>query len=224
MVAVGYIRVSTEDQTNNGVSLDVQRQKITDYCRLNDLDLTEIIEDAGLSGKSVDGRPGIQRAIELACSGDVHAVVVYKLDRLARNTIECLEISQRFDSCGASLHSICEKLDTSTAMGRFFFTLTASLAEMERGIISERTKVALAHVQSAGRKLGRPPYGWAARDGALVPVEDEQVIIERVHMLRRFGGMGCTDIAYALSASGSRTRKGTPWSGKQVQRILDANG
>lgn len=221
MKAVGYIRVSTDRQATNGVSLDMQRQKITDYCTLNDFELVDVIEDAGLSGKSVDGRPGVQRAIELACSGEVQAVVVYKLDRLARNTIECLEISQRFDSCGASLHSICEKLDTSTAMGRFFFTLTASLAEMERGIISERTSAALAQKRANGERTGgQVPYGFVGTDdGRLLVDYTEQRTIDRVFELRSTG-LGYGSICQKLFNEGYRSRKGGRFVRNQIVRIL----
>ena len=169
MRAVGYVRVSTEEQSREGVSLDTQAAKIRAYADLHDMDLVGIIEDAGISGKSIKARPGIRAVLEMVKARKVDAVIVYKLDRLARNTIECLEMAKLMDKSGCAEHSISEKLDTQSALGRFFFTLTASLAEMERGLISERTKAALAQKRANGEKTGGDcPYGYKAVNGKLV--------------------------------------------------------
>jgi site-specific DNA recombinase len=89
----------------------MQRAKLRAYAALEDLDLVEIVADEGISGCSIKSRPGIQNIIEMVEKRQVEAVVVFKLDRLARNTIEALEISQLMDRKGAALHSITEKLD-----------------------------------------------------------------------------------------------------------------
>jgi len=86
----GYIRVSTEEQSREGVSLEMQVPKIRAYCDLNDLELTGIVADAGISGKSTKARPGIPAVLELVRGHKVEAEIVYKLDRLARNMIEAL--------------------------------------------------------------------------------------------------------------------------------------
>src|SRR5690606_15790562 len=130
---------STIDQANDGVSLEAQEAKIKAYCELNDIALLRTYTDAGISGKRADNRPALQDALREIQQGNANALVIYKLDRLARCTIDALAIAQSLDKRGASLHSLTEKLDTGSAMGRFFFTLVASLAEMERGIIAERT-------------------------------------------------------------------------------------
>jgi DNA invertase Pin-like site-specific DNA recombinase len=118
--AVGYIRVSTEGQAIDGVSLDQQEAKIRGYCTLNEIELVSICSDAGLSAKRADNRPELQQALAMIDNGQADALVVYKLDRLARCTIDALEIAQTLDKRGASLHSITEKLDTRSAMGKFF--------------------------------------------------------------------------------------------------------
>ena len=134
MTAIGYVRVSTEDQAKEGVSLDNQKSKIKAYCQLKDLELREVIEDAGISAKNLR-RPGVQKVLRLARGKEIDAVVVYKLDRIFRSTVDALETTKAFDKWGVSFHSIEETLDTRSAMGRFFFTLTAALAEMERRLI-----------------------------------------------------------------------------------------
>ena len=160
MTTIGYVRVSTEDQAKEGVSLDNQKSKIEAYCQLKDLELSEIVEDAGISAKNLK-RPGVQKVLRMARKKQVDAIVVYKLDRIFRSTVDALETTKMFDKWGVSFHSIEETLDTQSAMGRFFFTLTAALAEMERRIIGERTKAALSHKRSRNEKTGgNVPYGY----------------------------------------------------------------
>jgi site-specific DNA recombinase len=221
--AIGYVRVSTEEQSREGISLEMQAAKIRQYAELNDMELVDIVEDAGISGKSIKARPGIQTSLSMVKARQVDAVIVYKLDRLARNTIECLEMAKVMDRAEVALHSISEKLDTQSAMGRFFFTLTASLAEMERGIISERTAAALAQKKVNGEKTGGLcPYGYKADDaGRLVPNADEQRVIERIRELRG-RGLAYQRVADTLTADGYLTRKGTPFRETQIIRILRA--
>ena len=99
MPTVGYIRVSTDDQAKEGVSLDNQKSKIEAYCQLKDLNLSEIIEDAGISAKNLK-RPGVQRVLKLARKKQVDAVVIYKLDRIFRSTVDALETTRLFDKWG----------------------------------------------------------------------------------------------------------------------------
>jgi site-specific DNA recombinase len=221
--AVGYIRVSTEEQSREGISLEMQAAKIRAYAELNDLELTGIVEDAGISGKSVKARPGIQTVLQMVKARKVDAVIAYKLDRLARNTIQCLEMAQDMDKAGCALHSISEKLDTQSAFGRFFFTLTASLAEMERNLIAERTVAALQQKRANGFKTGGAcPYGYSVDDqGRLIPSAGEQRAIKRIHQLRR-KDYSYRKIADALTREGIFTRKGTPFMETQIIRILKA--
>lgn len=118
--AIGYIRVSTTEQAQEGVSLDVQTHKVRQYADLHDLEITEIVSDSGISGKSIKARPGIQKVLETIRKKEVDAVIVYKLDRLARNTIETLEMAELMKKAGVALHSISEALNTETSTGLFF--------------------------------------------------------------------------------------------------------
>lgn len=221
MDAIGYIRVSTEDQVKEGVSLDNQREKIKTYCQLKDFNLVNIIEDAGISAKNLK-RPGIQKVLELTRKKKVNAVVVYKLDRIFRSIVDALETTKLFDRQGISFHSIQETLDTKSAMGRFFFTLTAALGEMERKIIGERTKVALSHKRSRNEKTGGDiPYGFnLASNGLLVENETEQRVIRSIHRLRG-KGHSLRKICRKLEQEGYRTKRGKPnWHPQTVLAIL----
>jgi len=130
MEAVGYIRVSTEDQSRNGVSMDAQRAKIEQYCSLKDMNLQEIIEDAGISAKNLN-RPGMQRILSMVRSKQIESIVVLKLDRMFRSTIDALTTTCLFEKHGVSFHSIQETIDTSSAMFRTN-QACASAQEIER--------------------------------------------------------------------------------------------
>jgi len=221
MPTIGYVRVSTEDQAKEGVSLDNQKAKIIAYCQLKDLELREIVEDAGISAKNLR-RPGVQKVLKLARRKEIDAVVVYKLDRIFRSTIDALETTKAFDKWNVSFHSIQETLDTRSAMGRFFFTLTAALAEMERRLIGERTKSALAHKRSKNEKTGGEiPYGYdLMAQGLLVKNEREQRVIRSIRTLHG-QGFSLRRICTELEREGHKTKRGkAKWHPKTIGVIL----
>jgi site-specific DNA recombinase len=221
MTAVGYVRVSTDDQTKEGVSLDNQKSKIVAYSQLKDFDLAEIVEDAGISAKNLK-RPGVQRVLQLARTKQVDAIVVYKLDRIFRSTTDALETTKAFETWGVSFHSIEETLDTRTAMGRFFFTLPAALAEMERRLIGERTKAALAHKRSRNEKTGGDiPFGYDLTPaGILIQNEIEQRVIRAIRRLNR-DGYSLRRICRELEKEGHLTKRGNPvWHPQTISTIL----
>ena len=146
--AIGYIRVSTQGQADEGVSLAAQRAKIEAWCSLNDAELVAVFEDAGISGASMNGREGLHAALKATTKG--MALVTYSISRLARSTRDMLEIAERLDAKGADLVSMTEKIDTTTAAGRMVFKMLAVLADFERDQIGERTKMALAHKKAKG--------------------------------------------------------------------------
>lgn len=218
--AVGYVRVSTAGQAAEGVSLEAQENRIRAYCELQGLDLVDVIVDAGESAKSLD-RPGVQRVLEMARARQVDAVVIYKLDRLFRNTQDALNTTQDFEKRGVALCSISEQLDTSSPMGKFFFTITAAYAEMERAMIAERTRVGLAQTRLNGRQIGdKTPYGYNLVNGRLVPDAGEQAVITHVNE-RYASGVGTRRIAKELIEMGITTKEGkATWYPVQVQRLL----
>lgn len=221
MRAIGYIRVSTEDQAKEGVSLDNQRTKISAYAELKDLELVEIIEDAGISAKNLN-RPGAQRVLDLARRKEIQAVIVYKLDRMFRSTVDALETTKQFDKLGVAFHSIQETLDTQSAMGKFFFTLTAALAEMERGIIAERTTAALQHKKARGEKTGGDvPFGYDLVDGGmLVENPHEQNALRVINDLNT-RGHSLRKICRKLEARGYLTKTGkATWHPQVICGIL----
>jgi DNA invertase Pin-like site-specific DNA recombinase len=222
MKAVGYIRVSTTKQANEGVSLEAQAEKIKAYCALKDLDLTGIISDAGKSGSKAN-REGFQEVLCLCRTGKADAVVVYSISRFTRSTKDLLDFVDHHVIKGTvELHSISESLDTSTATGRFMLKVMGAMNELEREQAGERTKAALGHKKDKGEKTGGDiPFGYAlAADGKVLVVNDsEQAIIRLIESLKR-DGHSDNGIARYLNENGYRTKKGKGWSNVQVARIL----
>ncbi len=135
---VGYVRVSTDEQAINGVSLDAQEARIRAYCQAKELRLVAVVRDEGASGKNLR-RDGMRDLITVCGQGTIDAVVVVKLDRLSRRTRDLLYLVEDiFERNDVSLHSLNETVDTSSASGRFFLRIMGALAEMEREVISER--------------------------------------------------------------------------------------
>lgn len=127
MKVIGYVRVSTEGQATEGVSLDAQEKKIRAWAELKGVSEVEIFIDAGVSGCSADNREAPQDALRAIAEGD--ALVVYSLSRLARSTKDTLEIADRLDRLGADLVSLSENIDTTTAAGKMVFRILAVLSE-----------------------------------------------------------------------------------------------
>lgn len=214
MKAVGYVRVSTLDQAREGVSLDAQTERIRAYCTMAGLDLVAIIREEGVSGaRSLDSRPGGRELLQALAGGEVYHVVALKLDRLFRDAVDALTSTREWDRAGVSLHLVDmggQTLNTGSAMGRMFLTMTAAFAELERNLISERTRTALQHKKAQGIRLGGIPLG---------ETEEELRTVARIFELR---GQDVTfrAIAATLTAEGHRTKKGGQWAAQTVRKVL----
>lgn len=217
--AIGYIRVSTEGQAQDGVSLDAQRAKIMAWCELNDYALTTIHVDAGISGKSADNRPGLQSALQDCRKGS--ALVVFSLSRLARSTRDTIDISEQLAKSGADLVSLSEKIDTTSAAGKMVFRMMAVLAEFERDQISERTATAMQFKKTKGERVGSIPYGFdLAPDGiGLIANMAEQAVIREARELHK-AGVSLRKIADELDKRGLSARNGRTFAASQIQRMV----
>jgi site-specific DNA recombinase len=215
--AIGYIRVSTEQQADEGISLATQRAKIEAWCKLNDYELVTIYEDAGISGKTISKRPQLQMALSEMKKG--MALIVYSLSRLARSTKNCIEIADELKSKGGDLVSLTEKIDTGSAMGEFFFTLIAALGQMERKQIGERTKAALAHKKAIGEKYAPVPFGYKEIEGRLQVVKHEALLVAEINQ-KRAAGYTLQSIAHYLNEKGVMGKQGGKWYASSVSCIL----
>ena len=225
--AIGYVRVSTEEQATEGVSLEAQQSKLRAYAELRGIELTEIIVDAGVSaGKPLESRAGGAALLAALRRRDNRpgAIVALKLDRLFRNATDCLSTCAAWDRRDLALHLLDlggSSLDTSSAMGRFFLTVMAGAAELERNLTRERTADALQHKKARGERVGQVPYGYRADGAGLVPEPAEQDTIATVVRLRA-AGETLRGIVAALNAAPEHKPRGKRWHLTTVRRILEA--
>ena len=223
--AIAYIRVSTVEQATEGVSIKAQRKLIRDYARFKKLKIAHVIVDAGVSaGKPLQERNGGRELFDLAKAEHIQAVIAYKLDRLFRDAADCLTVTKRWDELDIDLHLVDlggQAVDTSSAMGRFFLTIMAGVAEMERNMIRERTKAALTHLKAQGKRTGSVPYGSKlAPDGkTLLEEPSEQEVIQAARRLRRRGS-SLRKISEKLTKRGCRSRNGSVFHPEQINRML----
>lgn len=220
MKTIGYVRVSTDGQAQDGVSMEAQEAKIRAWADLNGAESVTIYRDAGISGKRADNRPGLQEALSAIGKGD--ALIVYSLSRLARSTRDTIEIAEQLDGRGADLVSLSEKIDTTTAAGKMVFRMLAVLSEFERDQVSERTRFALAHKRANGEKTGGDiPYGYRLEDGRLMPDPAEQKALALIRRLHK-SGHSLRSIAKELEKRGYRTKTGrTHWHPQSVKQIIE---
>jgi site-specific DNA recombinase len=223
MKVVGYIRVSTEEQASEGVSLEAQRSKLVAYADLYDLDLVAVEIDAGISAKTLV-RPGLVAAFGRLDRGDVEGLIVAKLDRLSRSVADWNGLIDRYfgDRAGRKLFSVGDSVDTRTASGRMVLNMLMTIAQWEREIIVERTRDAMAHKRARSEWLGQVPFGFdLAGDGkALVPNPLELEALDRVRGWRA-EGWTLRKIAAELTARGIATKQGRKaWNHATVADIL----
>ena len=219
MKAVGYIRVSTEEQVREGISLEVQEDKVKKYADLHNLRLTEIIRDEGKSGKDLD-REGMQKVMTLCRDRSVDHLIVYKMDRLTRRTLDLLTLVEEvFKPNKVQFHSITERVDTSTAQGKFFLTIIGAMSQMERDLISERTSEALGYKISQGENVGSPPLGFLAENKKLSRIDGEFEVVEHIKRLKR-KKLSLRQIANRLNEQRIPTKRGGFWYAGTVRYIL----
>ena len=221
---LAYIRVSTEKQVNEGVSLDAQASKVQAYAPLYELDLVDTIVDAGQSAKTMD-RPGLQKALSMLKAGQAEALLIVKLDRLTRSVKDLGSIVESCTREGWALMSIGESIDTRSAAGRLVLNVLASVAQWEREAIGERTSAALQHKKAHKEKIGGAlPFGWQmAADGIhLEPNSTEQNIMSEASKLQA-QGLSLRKIGAALVARGYLPRnQSNEWNPRAVKDLLQA--
>jgi DNA invertase Pin-like site-specific DNA recombinase len=215
---VAYVRVSTEDQAVNGVSLDAQEARIAAYCTAMGWDVSETIRDAGESAKSLQ-RPGMQAVLSGLRDRSIGRVVVLKLDRMTRSTHDLAELLELFQKRGAALVSVSENLDTDSACGRMVVNMLGVVAQWERETIAERTSDALAHKRRSKQVYGQVPFGYRREGQALVPVASEQEAIAMARSMQN-AGISYREIARQLNEAGVKPQRSTSWKWEYVRSML----
>jgi DNA invertase Pin-like site-specific DNA recombinase len=223
--ALGYVRVSTTDQAERGQGLNIQRRGIREYCRAHRLLLLEILGDDGISGASgLQGRPGLAEALTRIERHEASVLVLFRLDRLARDLLLQETVVERLRLGGGSVVSVSEPDVDSNEPTRI-------LIRQVLGAISQYEKTLLKARMAAGRKLkaqrggytgGIPRFGYSAFRHEYVPLESEQRIISRIKV-QRAEGATFQAIADGLNTDGLPAKLGGSWHRGGIMRVIRQN-
>jgi len=220
MRAIGYTRVSTEEQSQQGVSLSNQAQKIQAYCTAKDWEMTAVIRDEGYSGKDLN-RPGIQAIIKGCRKKEFDVVVIMKLDRLTRSVKDLgYLVEDVFNKHSVAFSSLQDNFDTSTANGRMIMNILATLAQWERDIIAERTRDAMQFMKSSLKLVGAVPFGFDPVGKDLNPDPEAMVTIQAMTRMRK-EGTSYQKIAAHLNGNGITSKNGGKWHPKTVMGAIN---
>jgi len=224
MNAALYVRVSTDEQAREGVSIEQQIARLTKYCEGLGLGIAVVFREESVSGSTpLAERPGGAQLLNMIASGQVQHVVALKLDRLFRDTIDALSHVPAWDSQGVAFHLVDQggqSINSGSAMGKAMLTVMAMFAELERGLISERTAAALQHLKTQHRPYCRELYGYDRQGAKLVKNPTEQAIIRRIFRQHK-RGLSLAAIARNLTAERVATKRGgTRWYPSTVRAIL----
>lgn len=149
MKAALYLRVSTVDQTTLNQELELKK-----YCERENIEIYNIYKDEGISGTKTS-RPQLDLMLQDMRARCFEIVVVWKFDRLGRSTKHLLQVLEELQNKNIRLIATSQNIDTSTPMGKFFFTILSGFAEMERELIRERIKLGLKRRKAEGYSVGR---------------------------------------------------------------------
>lgn len=203
---VGYLRVSTESQTEK-YGLDLQKNKIIERAEKEGDKIDKWYIDGGYSGSTLD-RPDIQRLLDDSKNGYIEKVYIYKLDRVSRDTIDTLVILYRtLPEYNVKIVSATEELSLDTPMDKMKIGIDALMGQYEREIISMRTKAGMLERVKSGLWMGggRIPFGYYydRNDGILHPKEDEAEKVRTMYRLYN-DGYSCQKISDMLGMKGER--------------------
>jgi len=217
---LGYVRVSTTQQSEKGSSLEVQRLKIEEYCKFKEYDLIEVYEDKGISGMSIDKREGYKELLSYLKDNEVDVLVVHSLSRLGRkmrDVIECMELLKRE---GISFYSIKENLSNSDRVGSLIVNILSSINEFEVEQIRDRIKEVKRSKKERGLVYGRLQYGFnKTEDGRLVRNEEEMKVVKRIKNLRS-RGHSWESISKRLNEDSVPTKHNGRWYGGTVYNMM----
>lgn len=222
MCTVIYLRVSTTQQVENGLSLDNQLARLQSYATVHGLTNIKIISDEGISGRKSQNRPGFTTMMEMVKNKQVSNILVYSLSRFSRNIKDCIESIELMNKYNVSFHSLTESIDTSTAVGRFFVTTLSALAQLESEQLGERIKSVLDHKKSKSERTGSVPHGKSlSTDGKTLI--DNKYELETIELAKKLYSEKLTfgKIAKKLVEAGRKNKKGTTdWYPNQIKRMV----
>ena len=225
-----YTRVSTTEQAEEGYSIEEQERLLKEFCKRNEYEIYKVYSDRGISGKSISARPALKELLKDAEENKFNLVITWKINRLARNTLNLLQIVDMLDKRNIAFRSYSEQFETETPMGKFSLQMMGAVGELERGTIAQNVKMGMLARARDGKWCGNRVYGYD-----LVPVEGSQnkkrretkLVInnEEAEAIKIMfdmysNGSGYKAITQKLNKLGYKTKKGNPFSVGSIKEML----
>lgn len=224
---IAYIRVSSQRQVDEGNSLEAQKRRIIQLAQFKGLSIAPedfLIEKGVSAGIPLWERPMGRVLRRKLLSGEYSNLIAMKLDRLFRITTDMLLTVQEVEDMGVRLLIADlggEAIDTSTSTGRFMLTIFGGIAEMERGLISERTQEGMDQLKAQNKRFTQSIFGWDVNeDGMLEPNWYEQDLIDWMDWQIEDNGMSAAAVARSLNSRGITGKRGGQWQGQSVRRTI----
>ena len=203
-----YPRVSTEMQVD-GYSLEGQKTSLKKFAEREEMQIVGIYEDAGKSGKSIEGRPAFKKMLADIKDGlEVDYILVYKLSRFGRNAADILNSLEFVQSYGVNLLCIEEGIDSSQASGKLLISVLSAVAEIERENILEQTMNGRREKARQGKwNGGPPPYGYLLENEVLKIEPSEAEIVRLIYDKFVNTDLGYNGIARFLNLQGIKKQR-----------------
>ncbi len=224
-----YARVSTEEQAEHGYSIDAQLDTLRSYCNLHQKTIVGEYVDRGVSGKSIEGRFELQKLLRDANQGLFDEVLVWKINRISRRTIDLLKIVDELSQQKITFRSFSENFETETAMGKFALQMLGAVGELERNTIVDNVKMGMRQRARTGQWNGGKVLGYRSsqavlgqrhrRDSTLEVVPEEAAIVRKIFDLYA-SGKGLKSIANQLNREGCLTKRGNAFSTDSIKQII----
>ena len=223
---IGLVRVSTQRQSSEGLSLPAQIERLKAYAAFKGwpAEDLEIVEERAVSGKA-KRRPVIDAIKKRAKAGELSAVVVCRLDRAGRSTLELLDFIRTLKDSKVAFHALDVGISTDTTMGEFLTVILSAVASLESSNIAERTRFALSHARREGKVYGRIPFGYRVegkdKDRRLVPDARAMKGVTRAQAMRA-EGRTLQEIGDWLTSNGYKPPQGGSWAPGSVKAMLES--
>lgn len=218
-----YCRVSSQQQSEEGISLDAQADKLNAYASMAGLTIMKLIREEGVSAKiPFAHRPGGKEVQRLVQTGAVQHLCAVKLDRMFRDTVDALTQCTAWDKAGVTMHILDlggSMVNSASPMGRMMLTVIASLGELERSLIASRTADALAFKKAQRQVYSPVPFGFRREGDMLIPDPNEIALVTRIREMH-IAGISLNRIAGMLNDEGISGKTGGRWYATTVRKIL----
>jgi len=219
-----YLRVSTEEQAQEGFSMRAMEQKLRDYARIKEWPIRKVYRDEGISGKNISDRPDIKEMIEDVQNKVIRNVLIFKIDRLTRSTADLLYLVNLFNDNDCAFNSLCESIDTQSATGRMFIKIIGIFAEFERENIAERVTLGFERkVREGYSPSGRSnSYGYDRKKGQKIQTinEKEANIVKEIFDMFVNRHLSYRNITNNLNNRNIPTKENSNWDARTIMSLL----